>query len=457
MLSDWDKADPVETGEEGLPPHSIEAERGVLGCVLIEPHCLDACISRFKAGSSVFYDAKHRRIYEAMVTLADDAVAIDLISLRQELADSLVLQQCGGLTYISALPEATPSAANLEHYLSILVQKFALRTIIASCAALSLKAQDGGNISAALSSAESLIASAASQLTDSSTTHPVSELLPAAVAKIESLHASQGAIQGVATGFPDLDVMARGLKPGEVFVVAGRPSSGKSSFAMNIADHAAVTCGVPTGVLSLEMTAESLMLRLLCARARASGSRVMDGTCTEVEFGRLATAAAQINQAPLYIDDEGGITDLQLKAKARRMKQAYGIQFLVIDYLQLMHSARKTNSRQEEVATMSAGIRALAKELRIPIVLLSQLNRDIEKGGNRRPRMSDLRESGAIEQDADLVGLLYAPKESPSDEGEQAAFATLINLSIAKNRNGPTGEVRLVFLKPFTRFESASK
>lgn len=459
MSSDWDTATPSEPEGDGagLPPHSIEAERGILGCILLDQTCLSACVQRFKAGSQVFYDPKHRRIYEAMVALSEDAIAIDIISLRQELADALVLQSCGGLGYISSLEDATPSAVNLEHYLTIVVQKYALRTIIVSCSTLTSKAQEGGSVASALADTETLIANAVAQLTDSSTTRHVADLMPAAIERIESLHASQGAIQGVPTGFHDLDILTRGLKPGQVFVLAGRPSAGKSAYSMNIADHVAVTLGMPAGVLSLEMTADSLMLRLLCARAKVSASRVMNGTCSQDAFTKLAQARIDIDKAPLYIDDESGITDLQLKAKARRMKQAYGIQLLVIDYLQLIHSARKTGNRQEEVASVARGVRALAKELQVPIVLLAQLNRDVEKAG-RKPRLSDLRESGEIEAMADLVGMLYAPNESPSDNiNDPAIFAIPVNLLLAKHRNGPTGEIQLVFFKPYTKFESSVK
>jgi len=252
--------------------------------------------------------------------------------------------------------------------------------------------------------------------------------------------------------------MTSGLHDGEMAVVAARPSMGKTSLAMNIAEHVAIDLRLPVGVFSLEMTAESLVLRMLCSRSRVNLRNIREGFLAERDFPKLTGAAGKLASAPLFIDDTAGLSILQLRAKARRMWQQHGIKLFVVDYLQLLHStARRAENRQQEIADISNGIKALAKELKVPIIVLSQLNRELEREKNRKPRLSDLRESGAIEQDADLVGLLYRASSPDDDDGSSDQEALPINLLIAKQRNGPTGDVALTFLKSYTRFESAAK
>jgi len=292
----------------------------------------------------------------------------------------------------------------------------------------------------------------------------IKQLIHQAINTIEQFHARQGQLSGIATGFTDLDKMTSGLHPGEMVVIAARPSIGKTSLAMNMAEHAAVEQKMPVGVFSLEMTAESLVLRLLCSRARVNLRNIRDGFLSERDFVKLTTAAGHLSGCPLFIDDTSGLSILQLRAKARRLHQQHGIKLFVIDYLQLLHStARRAENRQQEIADISGGIKALAKELKVPVIVLSQLNRDFEKDKSRKPNMSDLRESGSIEQDADLVGLLYrADPEDPTRrrESEDEALSQdviPVNLLVAKQRNGPTGDVHLVFQRSMTRFESAAK
>jgi replicative DNA helicase len=280
-----------------------------------------------------------------------------------------------------------------------------------------------------------------------------------AINTIEDFHQRQGMLTGVGTGFADLDKMTSGFHPGEMIVIAARPSMGKTSLAMNIAEHVAVDQGLPVGVFSLEMTAESLVLRMLCSRSRVNLRSIRDGFLAERDFPKLTGAAGKLANSPLFIDDSPGLSILQMRAKARRMWQQHGIKLFVIDYLQLLHStARRAENRQQEIADISNGIKSLAKELDVPVIVLSQLNRELEKDKSRKPRLSDLRESGSIEQDADLVGLLYKPSSGDDEEGNQEIQdAVPVNLLIAKQRNGPTGDVNLTFLKSFTRFESAAK
>lgn len=449
---------------DDLPPHSIEAERGVLGCILVDPDkaadCMAMCIERLKVGSKVFFDLKHRTIYERMVDIYDDGRPVDVLMLKEELNDMLQLAGVGGIVYIASLPEATPSSGNLSHYLDILVEKYSIRTVIQASALLAAKVSGGGvKADAAIAEAEAMVQEAAAQFQNVTTVKKVSELVPYAEQAIEHLHLNKGVMLGIPTGFIDLDKMTRGLRAGEVFVLAGRPSSGKSAYGMNLAEHASIVAGVPVAIFSLEMTASSLMMRMMCSRAEVNMNRVLTGECTEEAFAKLALASGALNAAPLHIDDEAGISLIQLKAKARRMHKTLGIQMFVIDYLQLLHVTHRVGNRQEEVAALSKGIRQMAKDLQVAVVLLAQLNRDSERGGIRKPRLSDLRESGSIEQDADIVGILYSPKESPSgdDYNETSEFCKTVHLSICKSRNGPTGDIPLTFFKPYTRFKDGTK
>jgi replicative DNA helicase len=294
------------------------------------------------------------------------------------------------------------------------------------------------------------------------------DLVMRSIQIIEERHQRKGQITGLSTGFPDLDDMTTGLHGGEMFIIAARPSIGKTSLAMNIAEHVALELKQPVGIFSLEMTAESLVLRMMSSRARVNAQNLRSGFLNYEDFQRLTQHAAELSQAPLYIDDTANLSILQLRARARRLHQQYGIQLFVIDYLQLLHStsSRALENRQQEIADISKGIKALAKELNVPIIVLSQLNREMEKRESK-PRLSDLRESGSIEQDADVVGLLYRAdpkspyKAAPMDGDESGemmqAEAIPVNLLIAKQRNGPTGDIRLMFVKGYTRFESVAK
>jgi replicative DNA helicase len=411
-----------------LPPHSIEAEQGVLGCILLSPNdCLGECIEKLKTGRAVFYDLRHQTLFQALIEMYDEKQAIDLITLQQWLKNKQQIEGAGGLGYIAGLSDAVPSAANLQYYLDE-VERDILR--------ISEDRVSGANLS-------------------------IKELVNRAITKIEEFHKNQGMLTGVGTGFVDLDKMTTGLHEGEMIVVAARPSVGKTSLAMNIVEHVALDLKAPVGVFSLEMTADQLILRMLCSRSRVNLRDIRDGFLAERDFPKLTGAAGKMAASPLFIDDTGGLSILQLRAKARRMWQQYGIKLFVIDYLQLLHStSRRAENRQQEIAEISGGLKSLAKELNVPVIVLSQLNRELEKRGpGERPRLSDLRESGAIEQDADLVGLLYRETKNKDgdEEVEMEQDAIAVKLFIAKQRNGPTGDVDLTFLKNYTRFESAAK
>jgi replicative DNA helicase len=445
-----------------LPPHSLEAEQGVLGCIMLAAsECLGECITKLKPGGDVFYDLRHRTIYEMMVEMYDTKVPIDTITLQQRLKDKQQLDSVGGAGFLSALPDSVPSAANLGYYLNIVREKYVLRKMIHACTDVVGRAYEHeGEVDALLDEVERDILKISEERVES-TDNSMKQLVRQAINTIEDYHQRQGMLTGLGTGFIDMDKMTSGMHGGEMIVIAARPSMGKTSLAMNIAEAVAIDQKQPVGVFSLEMTAESLVLRMLCSRSRVNLRNIRDGFLAERDFPKLTGAAGKLANAPLFIDDTPGLSILQLRAKARRMWQQYGIKLFVIDYLQLLHStARRAENRQQEIADISNGVKALAKELNVPVIVLSQLNREMEKDKNRRPRMSDLRESGAIEQDADLVGLLYKPNSNEEEENSGGGAdheAVPVTLFIAKQRNGPTGDVNLTFLKAYTRFESAAK
>jgi replicative DNA helicase len=454
---------PMPNVSDRLPPHSIEAEQGVLGCVLLSPNdCMGVCIEKFKRGSEVFYDMRHQALFDTLAEMYDKKELIDPIVLQQYLRDRNQLEALGGMPYIAGLMNCVPSAASLEYYIEIVREKYILRKMIQTCTGAVAKVFDHqGEVDGLLDEVERDVLQIAEERV-SIGTKTIKDLVHTAINTIEDYHARAGALTGLGTGFPDLDKMTSGMHGGEMIVIAARPSMGKTSLAMNIAEAVAIDQKQPVGVFSLEMTAESLVLRMLCSRSRVNLRNIRDGFLAERDFPKLTGAAGKLANAPLFIDDSAGLSILQLRAKARRMYQQHGIKLFVIDYLQLLNaSSQKIENRQQEIAQISNGIKALAKELNVPVIVLAQLNRELEKDKNRKPRLSDLRESGAIEQDADLVGLLYKVESEKAEDddgsGQQDVEAVPVNLLIAKQRNGPTGDVCMTFLKSYTRYESASK
>jgi replicative DNA helicase len=446
-----------------LPPHSVEMEKGVLGCILISPNdCMGECIEKLKDnGKESFYDLRHQTIYEALATMYDSREPIDLITLQQRLKDQALLEQIGGIPYLSQLQDAVPSAANLSYYLDIVREKFLLRKMISVCSEVVGRVYDyEGEVDVLMDEVErDVLRISESRVQGGVMT--TKELVGKAIGTIESFFSRKGTLTGVGTGYADLDRMTDGLHHSEMIVIAARPSMGKTSLAMNIAEHVALEQKLPVAVFSLEMSAEALVLRMMCSLARVNLRSIREGFMNESDFPKLTSAAGKLSSSKLFIDDTAGLSILQLRARARRLAQQHGIKLFVIDYLQLLHSTgrRSQENRQQEIADISSGIKALAKELRVPVIVLSQLNRELEKRGpGDRPRLSDLRESGSIEQDADLVGLLFKEKDKDSDEEQDfQQEAAPVVLYIAKQRNGPTGDVNLTFLKPYTRFESAAK
>jgi len=445
-----------------LPPHSPEAEQGVLGCALLSPNeCIGECVEKLKdEGRETFYDLRHQTIYEELVDMFNTREPVDLITVQQRLKNKQLLEQVGGIAYLSQLQDAVPSAANLSYYLEIVKEKYLLRKMITTCTEVVGRVYDyEGEVDALMDEVERDVLRI-SESRGQSNVLGVKDLVTRAIGTIEHYFNRKGVLNGIPTGFADLDRMTDGLHHSEMIVIAARPSMGKTSLAMNMVENMVLELKVPVGVFSLEMSAESLILRMLCSIARVNMRSIREGFMNEADFPKILNAAGRLAGAPLFIDDTAGLSILQLRARARRMSQQHGVKFFVIDYLQLLHSTgrRSQENRQQEIADISSGIKGLAKELRVPVLVLSQLNRELEKDKSRKPRLSDLRESGAIEQDADVVGLLYKPNAGEEDDAPPEEMDGVpVNLLIAKQRNGPTGDVNLTFLKSYTRFESAAK
>lgn len=443
-----------------LPPHSTEAEQATLGCCLLDTSKITDCVVRFgRVGADVFYDLRHQTIFRAMVQMHDGGEAVDIITLQQHLRDAQLLDQCGGLIYLSGLPEAAVSASNVTQYADILMEKCILRQMIYAATEVVGKIYDHeGDVAELLDETERKILAVRSiDLTVK--TKSVKQSVNNAIQYIEDCIERKGTnVMGTPTGFVDLDALTMGLRPSKMFVLAARPSTGKTSLAMNIVEHFVIDLDQPAGVFSLETDIDSLVLRMIASRARVNMRNIADGFLAERDFPKIVGAAGNIAKSNLHVDDASGLSIMDLRARARRMHSEFGIKLLVIDYLQLLTASingRRVDKRQQEVAEISVGVKGLAKELGIPIIGICQLSRDIEKT-NRRPRMSDLRESGQLEQDADLIGLMYRPK-GDDDDAAPSEDAVPINVEIAKNKDGPTGTVHLTFLRAFTRFESASK
>jgi len=409
---------------------------------------------RLRTGA--FYIPAHQIIYDLVIEFRDKSKPIDFVSVRQALKDRNQLEETGGVEYLNELYSFVPTAANAHYYVEIVREKFILRQLILTCNRLAGQCYENQEeLEALLDDAEREIFAITGEQVKTDVT-PAKDLVMAAIEQIEKLYENRGSVTGLPTGFIELDRMTSGLHPAEMVVIAARPSMGKTALAMNIAEHVSLDIGKPVAVFSLEMSSQQLVQRLLCSRAKVNLQRVRDGFLSERDFPSLTNAAAKLAGAKLYIDDTPGLSVIELRARARRMKSQFDIQLIIIDYLQLLRSTsrRAQDNRQLEISEISGGVKALAKELNVPIVVVAQLNRQPDVRGGGRPRLSDLRESGSIEQDADLVGLLVRPELYQTDDEAKEEKAGEAELIIAKQRNGPTGDVALTFLKEYTRFEN---
>lgn len=439
-------------------PWSEEAEISVLSAMLIDGDAVARAIETVGDGS--FYREANRRIFRAMVRLYSRGEVIDVVTLSDELKSAGELDGAGGMTYLARLVDAVPTSANIEYHCRILRDKSVLRQLIDSATDIVRDAYDApaGEVDDTLDRAEQRIFQIA-QASQRQGFVWIKEILWPTFERIEELQSSPGSVTGVPSGFPDLDNFTAGFQKGDLIIVAGRPSMGKTALALNFAQHAAIAKEIPVAVFSLEMSKESLVQRLLCSEGRVDSGRLRRGRLQDDEYARLATAAGHLNTAPIWIDDSPAITALEVRAKARRLAAEVDLGLIIVDYLQLMTGPGNADNRQQEISAISRSIKAIAKELNVPVVALSQLSRAPEQRNDKRPVLADLRESGAIEQDADLVLFVYReevyrrPEDMVDDSGESIEGKT--DLIIGKQRNGPTGTVGLYFHKNYTLFESA--
>ena len=445
-----------------LLPQSPDAEKGLLGSILLLPReVLGECVEAgIEAG--YFHIPAHAVIYVVLLDLWNDNQAIDIITLTQVLRDRNKLEEAGGAALVSSLLTFVPTAANASYYMEIMQEKFTLRAIIKTCTEYAARSYDEQeNVPMLLDEVEQKIFEIAQERYKDKQLSIRDQVMDA-IEAIQDLHDRRGSVTGLATGFTELDKMTNGLHPAEMIVIAARPSMGKTALAMNIAEHVAIQLQKPVAIFSLEMSAQQLIQRLLCSRARVNLQRVRDGFLNEGDFRNLTGAASKLADGKIFIDDSAGLSIVELRAKARRLKSQHNIELIVIDYLQLLRSTtrRASENRQIEIAEISAGIKALSKELDVPIIVLAQLNRNPENrtGDSKgRPRLSDLRESGSIEQDADVVGLLVREEYYADDDETRKEAEGKAELIIAKQRNGPVGDVPLTFLKEYTRFEDRAR
>ncbi len=442
---------PQAVAERTLP-HNLEAERSVLGAILLHNDAFNLAAEVIDATD--FYRDAHRRIFDKMVKLVERGGAIDLVTLKEELGRSGDLDEVGGPAYITALVDGVPRSMNIEHYARIIKEKATLRNLIFSANKIlstAYEAEEDADV--ILDQAEhAIFAIADGKVRDGFVS--LRDLAQSSLDTIEKLHSRKELVTGVPTGFTDLDEMTSGLQPSDLIIVAARPSMGKTSLVLNIAQHVGTKTAKTVGLFSLEMSKEQLFLRMLTAEARIDAQRMRRGFLGEHDWGRLAQAIGTLSEAKIFIDDSPSIGVLEMRAKCRRLAAEHHLDLVIIDYIQLMQGRGRFENRTLELASISRSMKGLAKELNVPIVVLSQLSRAPESRADHRPQLSDLRESGALEQDADVVIFiyredLYADKNQPAAENEGVA-----ELIIGKQRNGPTGVVKLAFIREFTRFEN---
>jgi replicative DNA helicase len=433
-------------------PHNLEAERSVLGAILLHNDAFN--LAAEVIDSKDFFRDAHRRIFDKMVRLSERGDAIDLVTLKEELGRAGELDEIGGPAYITALVDGVPRSTNVEHYARIIKEKATLRNLIYSANKILTTAYEGGEeADVILDQAEhAIFAIADDKVRDGFVS--LRDLAQGSLETIERLHAHKELITGVPTGFTDLDEMTSGLQPSDLIIIAARPSMGKTSLVLNMAQHVGTKTDMTVGLFSLEMSKEQLFLRLLTSEARIDAHRLRGGFLGERDWGKLSQAIGTLSESKIFIDDTPSIGVLEMRAKCRRLKAEHGLHMVVVDYIQLMQGRGRFENRTLELASISRSMKGLAKELNVPIVVLSQLSRAPESRSDHRPQLSDLRESGALEQDADVVVFifredLYGDRNQPAADTQGVA-----ELIIGKQRNGPTGIVKLAFIREYTRFEN---
>lgn len=430
-----------------MPPQNIEAEQAVLGAIFLEPSSLTSASEILIPED--FYRAAHQKIFNVMLKLVDLGKAVDLITVSEELAVSNLLEDIGGVTYLSELAGSVPTAANIEYYARIVEEKSLLRRLIRTATGI---AQDGysreDEVETLLGEAEKKILEV-SQRKNVGGFQNIKDVLVRTYDNIELLNSRVGEVTGVPTGFSELDRITAGFQRNDLIIVGARPSMGKTAFALNISQNVATKTDENVAIFSLEMGAEQLVMRMLCAEGNIDAQRLRTGSLTDEDWGKLTMAMGSLSNAGIFIDDTPSLRVNEIRSKARRLKQEQGLGMIIIDYLQLiLGSGRSGDNRQQEVSEISRSLKALARELEIPVIALSQLSRGVEQRQDKRPMMSDIRESGSIEQDADVVAFLYRDDYYDKESEDK----NIIEIIIAKQRNGPTGTVQLAFIKEYNKF-----
>mgnify|MGYP003309336662 CR=1 FL=1 len=433
-------------------PQNIEAEQAVLGAVLIKKEAMAEVQELLRAED--FYREIHKQVFAVMNDLFSEGEAIDIVTVTEELRKRDLLEKVGGISFVTMLSNSVATAANVMYHARIVKEKAELRRLIDAATQIAGKAyEDSDDVENIMDDAEKkILAVAASQSGGVFT--PIREILLNTIERVETLYESKGGLTGLSTGFKDLDAVTSGLQASDLVLVAARPSMGKTAFTLNIAAHAALH-GKSVAFFSLEMSKEQLVQRMLCSEGQIDSQRLRTGQLEDEEWGKLIATADRLTKASIYIDDTPGITVMDLRSKARRLKAEHGLDLVLIDYLQLMQgrAGKNGDNRQQEISEISRSLKALARELNVPVVALSQLSRGVESRQVKKPMLSDLRESGSLEQDADIVMFLYREDYYDKDTANQ----NITDILIAKHRNGPVGEIQLFFQKEYTKFRNLSK
>ncbi len=439
------------TALERIPPQNLDAEQSTLGSMLLEKDAIYKGAELLRPED--FYREAHRIIFEVVVYLANKGEPVDIITVSEELKQRGLLDKVGGPAYLTQLANFVPTAANVEYYANIVAEKSLLRSIISVATNIVKMGYEGTEeVDVILDRAEKEIFEI-SQKRNTKGFVSLRSILVETFERIEKLYESKGGVTGLPTGYPDLDRLTAGFQPSDLIILAARPSMGKTTFALNLASYAAVELKIPVIIFSLEMSKEQLALKLLCSEAGVDNQRIRTGTLRDDDWPRLSHALGRLSDAMLFIDDSPGISAMEIRAKARRIKAEHGLGLVIIDYLQLMQTRSRSENRQQEVSEISRSLKALARELDVPVIALSQLSRAVEQRADKKPGLADLRESGSLEQDADIVCFLYR-EDYYNPETDRKNITELI---IAKQRNGPVGSVDFYFQKEFSKFQSLAR
>jgi len=438
----------VEAGYDRLPPQNLEAEQSVLGAVLLDNAVLSRVIEILQPED--FYRGPHRRLFAAMLDLFERDESIDLITLRERLEQKGQLEEVGGAVYLASLVDQVPTAANIAYHARIVREKAMLRGLITASSEIAAMSYEGTrDVEQVLDEAERRIFLLSERSVRAGFV-PLRDVLKDSFKVIEKLFEKKDHVTGVASGFTDLDQLTCGFQPSDLVIIAGRPSMGKTAFVLNIAEHVGIESRLPVAIFSLEMSREQLVMRMLSSVSGVDGNRLRRGFLSREDWPLLSRAAGRLSEAPIFIDDSAASTVLEIRAKSRRLKADNGLALVIVDYLQLIRGRDRSENRQQEISEISRSLKSLAKELKVPVLALSQLSRAVEsRGGDKRPQLSDLRESGAIEQDADVVAFIFREDMYRDDADQHQGVAEVI---VRKQRNGPTATVKLAFRKECTRF-----